>query len=71
MKFLASGLTIFINFSEQVPLITIGFLLWFIIPAAFVELPTSNVNSLSPWKQLKIYCAGVNTYQISLLHLSI
>nr|SVE73016.1 EOG090X08FA [Ceriodaphnia reticulata] len=45
--------------SEQIPLATIGFMLWFIIPAAFVELPTSNVNGLSHWRQLKIYCAGV------------
>ncbi|XP_046452729.1 membrane-bound transcription factor site-2 protease-like isoform X4 [Daphnia pulex] len=45
--------------SDQVPLVSIGLILWLIIPAAFVELPTSNVVGLSPWKQLKIYCAGV------------
>lgn len=48
----------FLN-SDQVPLVSIGLILWLIIPAAFVELPTSNVVGLSPWKQLKIYCAGV------------
>nr|SVE78939.1 EOG090X08FA [Daphnia lumholtzi] len=45
--------------SEQIPLIGFGLLVWFIVPAAFVELPTKDVTSLSPWKQLKIYCAGV------------
>nr|SVE75205.1 EOG090X08FA [Daphnia dolichocephala] len=44
---------------EQVPLVSVGLFLWLFIPAAFVELPTNDVTSLSPWKQLKIYCAGV------------
>ncbi len=52
--------------SEQIPLATIGFMLWFIIPAAFVELPTSNVNGLSQWKQLKIYCAGVKKFNVAI-----
>nr|SVE79570.1 EOG090X08FA [Daphnia magna] len=45
--------------SEQIPLISFGLIVWLVVPAAFVELPTKDVTSLSPWKQLKIYCAGV------------
>lgn len=47
------------NNSEQVTLVSFGLMVWVLIPAAFVELPTSTVTSLSPWRQLKIYCAGV------------
>ncbi|XP_077540520.1 membrane-bound transcription factor site-2 protease [Haemaphysalis longicornis] len=30
-----------------------------IFPGAFVDLPKEQVSVLSPWRQLKIYCAGV------------
>nr|SVE75835.1 EOG090X08FA [Daphnia hispanica] len=45
--------------SEQIPLVSFGLIVWLVVPAAFVELPTKEVNSLSPREQLKIYCAGV------------
>jgi len=50
----------FINlFREQVPVLGMGFTVLFILPAAFVELPTDSVLALAPLKQIKIYCAGV------------
>lgn len=30
-----------------------------IFPGAFVDLPRDQLSVLSPWRQLKIYCAGV------------
>lgn len=30
-----------------------------IFPGAFVDLPKDQVTVLAPWKQLKIYCAGI------------
>lgn len=45
--------------SEQIPLVSLGLIVWLFVPAAFVELQTKDVTSLSPWEQLKIYCAGV------------
>nr|SVE74263.1 EOG090X08FA [Daphnia barbata] len=45
--------------SEQIPLVSFGIFIWLFIPAAFVELSTNDVTSLSSWQQLKIYCAGV------------
>ena len=36
-----------------------GFTVLFVLPAAFVELPTDNVLALPPLRQIKIYCAGV------------
>ena len=36
-----------------------GFAALFVLPAAFVDLPTDNVLTLPPLRQIKIYCAGV------------
>jgi len=44
---------------EQVPVLGMGFTVLFVLPAAFVELPTDNVLALPTLRQIKIYCAGV------------
>jgi len=45
--------------AEDVRVLSSGCLLLFILPAAFVDLPTDQLRSLRPWNQLKIFAAGV------------
>nr|XP_037281489.1 membrane-bound transcription factor site-2 protease-like [Rhipicephalus microplus] len=44
---------------ENVRIQGCGFFVLGIFPGAFVDLPKDQVSVLSPWRQLKIYCAGV------------
>lgn len=44
---------------EDVPIIGFGFEFWFIIPIAFTELGTEQINSLKMWKKLRVLCAGI------------
>lgn len=44
---------------EDVPLINFGFHVVFIIPIAFVVMSTEQLHSLSPWRKLRVYSAGI------------
>lgn len=44
---------------QDVKLLGYGLLIIFVIPAAFVELSTSELKALSPTDQLKVYAAGI------------
>ncbi|KAK3849413.1 hypothetical protein Pcinc_043834 [Petrolisthes cinctipes] len=44
---------------EDVHVNGFGFLLLFILPGAYVDVPTEDIRALSPFRQLKILCAGV------------
>ncbi|XP_069163081.1 membrane-bound transcription factor site-2 protease isoform X2 [Procambarus clarkii] len=44
---------------EDVHVNGLGFLLMFILPGAYVDVPTEEIRTLTPFRQLKILCAGV------------
>ncbi|XP_071527086.1 membrane-bound transcription factor site-2 protease [Panulirus ornatus] len=44
---------------EDVHVNGFGFLLMFILPGAYVDVPTEEIRTLTPFRQLKILCAGV------------
>ncbi|XP_037793191.1 membrane-bound transcription factor site-2 protease-like [Penaeus monodon] len=44
---------------EDVHVNGFGFVLMFILPGAFVDVPTEEIRTLTPFRQLKILCAGV------------
>ncbi|KAG0722203.1 Membrane-bound transcription factor site-2 protease [Chionoecetes opilio] len=44
---------------EDVHVNGFGFLLMFILPGAYVDVPTEEIRALTPFRQLKILCAGV------------
>ncbi|XP_076063000.1 membrane-bound transcription factor site-2 protease isoform X2 [Oratosquilla oratoria] len=44
---------------EDVHVNGFGLVFMFILPGAYVDVPTEEIRSLSPFRQLKILCAGV------------
>lgn len=44
---------------EDVQLLSFGFHIVFIIPIAFVVMSTEQIHSLSSWRKLRIYSAGI------------
>lgn len=44
---------------QDIKILGYGLFIFIIVPAAFVDLSTSELQSLSHFEQLKIYCAGV------------
>ena len=44
---------------EDVRILSFGSLVFFVLPAAFVDLPTDQLLSLRPFQQLKVFTAGV------------
>ncbi|XP_050688068.1 membrane-bound transcription factor site-2 protease-like [Eriocheir sinensis] len=44
---------------EDVRVNGFGFLLMFILPGAYVDVPTEEIRALTPFRQLKVLCAGV------------
>lgn len=44
---------------EDVPIMGLGFHLWFIIPIAYTQLGPEQMNSLKMWKKLRVLCAGI------------
>lgn len=44
---------------EDVHVNGFGFLFLFVLPGAYVDVPTDEIKNLSPTRQLKILCAGV------------
>ncbi len=44
---------------EKVRLHGFGFVILGIFPGAYVDISDTDLNSLSPIRQLKIYCAGI------------
>ncbi|XP_017775355.1 PREDICTED: membrane-bound transcription factor site-2 protease [Nicrophorus vespilloides] len=44
---------------EDVHIINVGFNLFFVLPVAYVNLSSDNLNSLNVWKRLKILTAGI------------
>lgn len=46
-------------FREDVKVQGFGFFLLGIFPGAFVDLPSDQMSFLTPWQQLRIFCAGV------------
>ncbi|KAG7166652.1 membrane-bound transcription factor site-2 protease-like isoform X2 [Homarus americanus] len=44
---------------EDVHVNGFGFLLMFVLPGAYVDVPTEEIRTLTPFRQLKILCAGV------------
>lgn len=44
---------------EDVHVNGFGILLLFILPGAYVDVPTEEIRTLTPFRQLKILCAGV------------
>ncbi|KAF7721831.1 hypothetical protein EC973_004094 [Apophysomyces ossiformis] len=47
------------SFSERVPIQSSGVFMYYLYPGAFVNIPDQQLQMLSPFKQLKIVCAGV------------
>ncbi|KAI8384788.1 uncharacterized protein BYT42DRAFT_493632 [Radiomyces spectabilis] len=46
-------------FGERVPIQSAGIFIYYIYPGAFVNVPDQPLQMLSPFRQLKIICAGV------------
>lgn len=44
---------------EDVRVVGFGFFLMFVLPAAYVDLPTDQLLALRPFQQLKIFAAGI------------
>ncbi|CAL4173066.1 unnamed protein product, partial [Meganyctiphanes norvegica] len=44
---------------EDVHVNGFGFLFLFVLPGAYVDVPTDEIKNLNPMRQLKILCAGV------------
>lgn len=44
---------------EDVRVLGCGLMVLGVIPAAFVDLPTDQLRQLTPWQQLRVFCAGV------------
>ncbi|GAA5797146.1 hypothetical protein HPULCUR_002525 [Helicostylum pulchrum] len=47
------------SYSQGVPIQSSGMFVMYLYPGAFVNIPDQQLQSLDPWKQLKIICAGV------------
>ncbi|KAI9357862.1 hypothetical protein BD770DRAFT_321836 [Pilaira anomala] len=47
------------SYSQGVPIQSSGMFIMYLYPGAFVNIPDQQLQSLEPWKQLKIICAGV------------
>ncbi|KAG0177923.1 hypothetical protein DFQ28_005282 [Apophysomyces sp. BC1034] len=47
------------SFSERVPIQSAGVFISYLYPGAFVNIPDQQLQMLSPFRQLKIVCAGV------------
>ncbi len=45
--------------AEDVRVLGFGAFVLFLLPAAFVDLPTDQLMALSPWQQLRVFAAGV------------
>jgi len=46
-------------YREQVHVKGFGIFLLILYPGAFVDIATDQLLSLSPWQQMRIFCAGV------------
>lgn len=44
---------------EDINVINVGINLYFILPIAYVNLPSDKLGALRPWRTLKILCAGI------------
>ncbi len=44
---------------EDIPILTFGVFAFIVLPAAFVDLPTEQLQALAPFQQLRIFAAGV------------
>ncbi|CAO3586227.1 unnamed protein product [Absidia cylindrospora] len=47
------------SFTERVPIQSCGVFIYYIYPGAFVNIPDQYLLLLSPFRQLKIICAGI------------
>jgi hypothetical protein len=46
-------------YSDNIPILSAGVAILFIVPGAFVTLPSSEISLLSPPRRLRVACAGV------------
>ncbi|KAI7865486.1 hypothetical protein BDF14DRAFT_1875560 [Spinellus fusiger] len=62
------------SYSEKVPIQSAGVFFYYLYPGAFVNVPDQPLQLLSPFRQLKIMCAGVwhnaLLYLVTMLFLS-
>ncbi len=45
--------------SEDVRILGFGTFVLFVVPAAFVDLPTDQLLALRPWQQVRVFAAGI------------